>query len=266
MNIEALTIIIRQDMSDLTDISNVLEKDYTLSKMEVQFIQSRIQNISKNINQLIDYVNLNTTQSTVIELQNAKEKESTIPVKLPENNKSYEYKHTIIETPIDINKKESLPQEKKIFEPIVQKQLEKENKETTIIHSPILDNKINENSEKTTVENKTPKTIAERLSESGTSSVNDRIAIVKTQTDRASQIGQKPITDLHKAIKLNDRIGYIRELFGKNADTYKQTIDTINQLSSFEEALQYINNNFEWEQENEHFKTFIDLVFRRFLN
>ena len=265
MNIEALTIILKQDINDLIDISDVLEKDYKLSKIEVQIIQSRIQNISKNIVKLIDYVEKDVKKQSndviktgdgelLIKKETEKKEIPITPVQTEENIHSESYKTASEET-----EEKPLAQKNDLQEQSIEQPVKKESQKTIKNSPPAI-----ETEKEPKVEPKSPKTVAERFSESGTASVNDRVGLGKQLIDRSSQIGQKPIADLHKAIKLNDRIGYIKELFGGNAETYKVTVDTINGLSSFEEAIKYINDHFDWEQESDHFKSFIDLIFRRF--
>lgn len=80
-----------------------------------------------------------------------------------------------------------------------------------------------------------------------------------------SKIKGKPITNLKAAIGLNDRFMYTRELFSNNQSRFIETVDKIDSLSSFEDAINYLQQNFTWS-ENEVSLKFIDLVKRRFEN
>lgn len=75
----------------------------------------------------------------------------------------------------------------------------------------------------------------------------------------------KPVDDIKKAIGINDRFLFQRELFEGNAQRMNQTIEELNQLNTFENAKAFIAANFSWEYGNETAETFINAVHRRFL-
>ncbi|MDR0420041.1 MAG: hypothetical protein LBH30_01100 [Prevotellaceae bacterium] len=74
-----------------------------------------------------------------------------------------------------------------------------------------------------------------------------------------------PIKDLSKGIGLNDKFLFSKELFGGNAQQFGNTITTINGMDSIGDALEYIKNNFLWQEDNPVVKHFITLVRRRFM-
>ena len=90
------------------------------------------------------------------------------------------------------------------------------------------------------------------------------LAGLKSNKDIASAMKDRPISDLKAAIKLNDRIWFINELFAKNQDEFNTTVAHINQLSDLDEALAYIFNNYQWDQEKKSTISFLELIFRRF--
>ncbi len=79
-----------------------------------------------------------------------------------------------------------------------------------------------------------------------------------------SQFG-KPVSDVRKAIGLNDRFYFQRELFNGNADAFNNTLDQINQMDSFELALQFIKSNYDWDDDNEVTESFYKSIKRRFI-
>jgi len=97
-----------------------------------------------------------------------------------------------------------------------------------------------------------------------TSSVNEAIATSKDITANIKQIG-KPVNDVRKAIGLNDRFYFQRELFGNNANLFNQTLDQINQMDSFNSAISFLQSNFNWETDNEVTVSFFNSIQRRFL-
>jgi hypothetical protein len=73
-----------------------------------------------------------------------------------------------------------------------------------------------------------------------------------------------PIENLAKGIGLNDKFLFSKELFDGNSQKFNAAINAINAMNSFEEAEEYINANFSWQQNNV-VKHFMNLVRRRFL-
>lgn len=93
---------------------------------------------------------------------------------------------------------------------------------------------------------------------------NELIAEQHQKIDMQSKLQNKPITDLAKAIGINDKFLFIKELFGGDADLYNQTIKHLNQAVDLNEAIIYIHENFDWDADNETAMAFIDLVRRKF--
>lgn len=97
-------------------------------------------------------------------------------------------------------------------------------------------------------------------------SINDILANSKKTKDLASMLKDKPITDLKKGISINDKIRFTKELFDGKSDIYQNAIDKLNNSTDLDEALDYLNKNFVWDQEKESFREFLELVYRRFVS
>lgn len=108
-------------------------------------------------------------------------------------------------------------------------------------------------------------TIADKY-QGHTPSLNDMLAGVKKNKDLASALKDRPIKDLKTAIKLNDRIWYINELFNKDAGKYAETVEQINKQNDLDSALAYIFTHYNWDQNKKSTISFLELVFRRFAN
>lgn len=96
-------------------------------------------------------------------------------------------------------------------------------------------------------------------------SVNDMLAGIKSNKDLASCLGDRPIESMKKAVKLNDKIWYINELFNRDADLYNATINRVDAAKDLDEALA-VFSEFQWDQEKKSTISFLELVFRRFAN
>jgi len=94
--------------------------------------------------------------------------------------------------------------------------------------------------------------------------INETIGRNKIQTDLSSRLQSKPITDINKALGVNDKFLFAKELFNGDKARFKETIDVVNNANDFDEAINYINENFAWDMDNPYAKMFIDLVNRKY--
>lgn len=94
------------------------------------------------------------------------------------------------------------------------------------------------------------------------SSVLDKINAAKEPA--ASVLMGKPVDDIKKAIGINDRFLFQRELFDNNASQMNQTIDELNRMASFAEAINFLKTNFSWDEQDETTQSFINIVRRKF--
>lgn len=98
------------------------------------------------------------------------------------------------------------------------------------------------------------------------SSLNDRLK------DQKSEVGgtlvETPIRDLKRAISINDRHRFIRELFRGDDTMYERSIKTINSYHIFAEAEYWIQRELKlklgWDSNSDTVKHFDHLVKRRF--
>ncbi|WP_291862375.1 hypothetical protein [Marinilabilia sp.] len=85
----------------------------------------------------------------------------------------------------------------------------------------------------------------------------------KTNTPKHS-FSTPPIADLKKAMGINDRFFFQRELFNGSADVMNQTLEQLNQMQGINEAQNFLLANFNWDPENEAVLSFMELVERRY--
>ena len=72
------------------------------------------------------------------------------------------------------------------------------------------------------------------------------------------------VEDIRQAISLGDRFLFQRELFGGNGELMQKTLDEINALGSLSEAMEYVADTFEWNNESTAVKLFENVLKRRF--
>jgi len=108
-----------------------------------------------------------------------------------------------------------------------------------------------------------PITLADKFHQH-TPSINDVLAGIEKKADIASRYNNRPINNLRKAIKINDRMQFINELFNHDSVQYEQTIDMIEQASGINEVLANIFSRYQWNQEDKTVINFLELVYQRF--
>ncbi len=79
-----------------------------------------------------------------------------------------------------------------------------------------------------------------------------------------SRLEASAITDLKKAISLADRFRFQKDLFENNARLMNSTMDKLNEMKSMEEAMACVVSEFNWDDQLESKKDFLNLIMRRF--
>lgn len=105
-----------------------------------------------------------------------------------------------------------------------------------------------------------PKILGEKFKKSD--SLNEKLTI-DGKKDVRSKLQSSPITDLSKSMGLNDRFIYTKELFSGDRQLFKDVVDELNNMNSFDEAEKYLGQ-FEWNPDDEYVMDFKDKVKRRF--
>ena len=77
------------------------------------------------------------------------------------------------------------------------------------------------------------------------------------------KLSNLPIDKIEKAIGVNDRFQFIRELFDNDAALFVDTIRNIDSMQNIEEAINFIRNTFKWQKTETSLK-FLNLIKRRF--
>ncbi len=109
-----------------------------------------------------------------------------------------------------------------------------------------------------------PKILSDRFKKK-TTLLNEDITQSKPVYNLSSRLQTKPITNIQNAIGINDKFLFIKELFGGNADKYNVTIDTLNNATHFNEAYNYLVENFQWDMDSELVQKILDLIRRKFI-
>ncbi len=107
-------------------------------------------------------------------------------------------------------------------------------------------------------------TISEVLAESAKTTLYDMIKEIKNDTDLSTKLANMPVANISKAITLNEKLMFIRELFGGNAEKYHKAVSKLNAAGSLEEALDLLAT-YNIDTTKESAGVFIKILYRRFL-
>lgn len=85
----------------------------------------------------------------------------------------------------------------------------------------------------------------------------------------SEKLSERPITDLTKAFAINDKLLYINELFGRDNESFNETLKLLNRFETMSEAkslLLSVAEQYDWldEERQEIAQSFIKTVRRRY--
>jgi len=99
-----------------------------------------------------------------------------------------------------------------------------------------------------------------------TESLGDRLGKQHPHTDVASRLRAQTITDLQHSIGINDRFLLINELFGGDTALYEQTLARLNEFTSLDDAMIYIQEHFDWNPDAAGTTFLVELLERKLEN
>ena len=108
------------------------------------------------------------------------------------------------------------------------------------------------------------KTISDKLQETAKATLYDMISSIKSDEDLSTKLANMPLDNITKAITLNEKMKYTKELFGGSMDKYNEAISRINAANSLEEALDIIAK-YHIDTTKDCAGEFIRVVYRRFI-
>ena len=213
-------------------------------------------------------------QAQLTELQNRPAPEPQVVEKVVEKIVEVEkpvevIKEVVVEKPVVVAAPVAEP------EPETETEVEEAEQEAEPVTEPEAETEEQEEAvepEETEEEEETEEAVAEsaELSEQAeeTAEVTDTTETTVPQKDepaspKAALYG-KAVDDIRLAISLGDRFLYQRELFSQNAEKMQRTLDELNRLGSFDEAMDYINSHFQWDTESKTYQQFLVTLHRRF--
>jgi hypothetical protein len=117
------------------------------------------------------------------------------------------------------------------------------------------------------VKEKQKRELHESIAVERSASLNDKLK--QANLELSDTLQDIPVKDLKKAIGINDRFLFIKELFRGDEVMYERSIKTINSFSIYPEAEYWIKRELKlklaWDEMNPAVKQFDQLIKRRFL-
>lgn len=74
----------------------------------------------------------------------------------------------------------------------------------------------------------------------------------------------EPVTDLRRAIGINDKFLLIRDLFGGDGEAYEEAMGKLNAFDDFDECMIHIAENYAWNPNSDGAKFMMELLERKF--
>ncbi|MCF8360705.1 MAG: hypothetical protein K9H26_18265 [Prolixibacteraceae bacterium] len=259
--------LIKSNLDEMMMLAKSFEKPENCSPMLVEILQTKARELQQELDLLKTTLEINVEiekpvqeiidPPTVAEIKKEEtETEIKEPPKKNEPEKHKEPVKTDTDMKTDIKSSQPLSEEKKPEKKPAEIKPEKENDETkeeeTIAETKKEEPPCAPKSEK--------KIVGERFRKEP--SLNERFTEI---TQKGARVKGKPVTSIKAAIGLNDRFQYIRELFSNNQEKFLTTVNTLDQFSSFIDAIEYLEEHFKWPK-NETSLKFMELVKRRFEN
>lgn len=277
MNREIILILLRKNIHDLDLLTESLSEMTEFPPVLLRMIQQKVKEIQDYVDQLI------AEEIAIVELE-----------KKPEFS----------EDQINEISTETLEKEVKIENGVTNFQMEEENSvNETIISSEIIKNVpfepqkeeiIEQNSDETAFKTKKENEIFQEETEekiskekileaemnelitsvSSSETINKEKTVISEPT--LSQLFSQPennveatlshqkIDDIKKAISIGDRFRFQRELFKGNGEDMNKTLNYLNQLATFEEAVSFLEAKYHWSKDNETAEDFYRILKRRF--
>ncbi|MDR1672822.1 MAG: hypothetical protein LBS09_05100 [Bacteroidales bacterium] len=104
-------------------------------------------------------------------------------------------------------------------------------------------------------------TLADKIRPERYNPINE--SLVSSKTDLAGKLQAAPLHSISEGIGVNDRFLFIRELFDGSSDLYSETVRTLDTLQTLADALNFIEQRFNWDEKAESTRKFVRLVHRR---
>ena len=95
--------------------------------------------------------------------------------------------------------------------------------------------------------------------------LNEELEGKSKKDNLSSQLNLTPINSISGAIGINEKFELINELFSGDKDKFESTLEVLNNASSFVEAYNYLNDNFNWDMDSVYVQRVLELIRRKLI-
>ncbi|MCQ2291827.1 MAG: hypothetical protein MJZ39_01535, partial [Bacteroidales bacterium] len=99
-------------------------------------------------------------------------------------------------------------------------------------------------------------------------SLNDLFTDNRVDNSIGAQFQKAKVSDLTKAISINEKFTFIKELFNNRGEEFSAAINTLNQCTSLDDAFNCLENykkKFFWDSTSTAYLSLCDLLRRKFM-
>jgi hypothetical protein len=95
--------------------------------------------------------------------------------------------------------------------------------------------------------------------------INEKLAEHTIKKDVSSKLQGQAIKSISGSLGINDKFFFIRELFGGNAETFRQIMAELDDSRNFNDAYSLLMDRFQWDMESEPVQLLLNLIRRKFI-
>jgi len=267
MDLKSVINIILRDLKEAGDLIDDLKNKPKFPELQIELTRSKCRSAEELIKIIGDII----TEAGIEDVMKPGISESIV------NNEILEIQDKITEEEDEEKSKAEQPAEGKPDKEVIysggsegSSEKKTENKSEQIIadrfahlssriNEKVGDSKKTEGSSEKKTENKSEQIIADRFAHLS-SRINEKVGDSKKTEGKIRII---PVNDLNKAIGINDRFYFIRELFNGEEESYRQTIFSLNNASSKEEAIGILREAVKERADSEPALQLFELVERK---
>ena len=260
---------ILNDIKELELIAKGMHEMEKIPGVMQQLAVNKTQNILDRFLRLGADAPVRGAESVQIEEKKAKivqieqQPEEKIPEEMPETVEPLQEEpvELIVEEQEIVPYQEIEPEENTVSEPEKAEPVEIKEKAAEVVEEQIQPETKHPEKEKSTI----PADVKTKVQEHTTNEkFKSRVPAANAASTTGKRIESRFIQNLRKAINLNDRYRYQRELFGGNSELMNSVIDKLDTMSSLDEAVKYVQTEFIWDAESPTVTDFYSLLESRF--
>lgn len=89
--------------------------------------------------------------------------------------------------------------------------------------------------------------------------------VAQSQTDTNSRLAAEKITNLRKAIGVNDKYLMIHDIFRGEVETFENAISRLDEFDDLDDAMLWMHDNFEWDAQTQGARLLADMLVRKLM-